>query len=111
MPEQKEPLGWCVMELMGHVRLGGFVCEENLAGAGFLRIDIPGDKPGEVYATQYVPPSSLYRLTPCSEEAARAAAANNRPQPVQRWELPQLPSPVVAGNSDDDEPDDQEVPY
>jgi hypothetical protein len=100
LSEQKETLGWCVMELMGHVRLGGFVREVTLAGHGFLRLDIPGDKPDEVYATQYVPPASLYRLTPCSEDAALAAARGNRPEPVERWELPRL-----AGPSRDDEVD------
>lgn len=33
--------GWCVLELMGHRRLGGYVREQEIAGQGFLRIDVP----------------------------------------------------------------------
>src|SRR5262245_4954119 len=33
--------GWAVLELMGHRRLGGYLREVSIAGAGMLRIDIP----------------------------------------------------------------------
>lgn len=33
--------GWAILELMGHRRLGGHVSEATVAGAGFLRIDVP----------------------------------------------------------------------
>lgn len=39
-------------------------------------------------ATQFYSPSSVYCLTPTSEEAARAVAKSNRPAPVHRYELP-----------------------
>ena len=87
--------GWCILEIMGHRRLGGWVTETVIAGAGFLRIDIPNDESVTVSATQYYPPSSLYAMTPCSESAARAVARANKPEPVQRWELPQLVSDLV----------------
>lgn len=84
--------GWAILELMGHRRLGGYVSEATVAGAGFLRIDVPGDDggadPDSMVATQFYSPSSVYCLTPVTEEMARAVAARNRPQPVQRWELP-----------------------
>jgi hypothetical protein len=44
MPEQtdSQPFGeWCVVELLGHRRLAGYVQEVQLAGTGFLRLDIP----------------------------------------------------------------------
>ena len=86
--------GWAILELMGHRRLGGYVKEATIAGAGFLRIDVPSDEanwgPDEagVEATQFYPPSSVYCLTPVTEAMARAVAARNQPEPVQRWELP-----------------------
>jgi hypothetical protein len=80
---------WAILELMGHRRLGGFVREVQVAGAGFLRIDVPGDVDGETHSTQFYPPSSVYCLTPVSEAAARIVARSSRPEPVQRWELPQ----------------------
>jgi hypothetical protein len=84
--EQTAFEGWMVLEIMGHRRLGGYVREQTVAGAGFLRIDVPG--PDGVDATQFYPPSSVYCMTPCSEEAARAVARANRVEPVARWELP-----------------------
>ncbi|GAA4681288.1 acetyltransferase [Phytohabitans rumicis] len=78
---------WCILELLGHRRLAGHVQEVQLAGAGFLRLDIPaaGDDPGR---TQYVAPGSVYALHPVDEQTARRAAEAWRPPPVQRWELP-----------------------
>jgi hypothetical protein len=84
--------GWCVLELMGHRRLAGYVTEQEIAGAGMLRIDVPGED-GPV-ATQFYSPSSVYCITPTTEEIARAVAKRNQPAPVQRWELP--PATVAA---------------
>lgn len=82
---------WCIVELLGHRRLAGRVQEVQLAGAGFLRLDIPeaGDDPGR---TQYIAPGSVYALHPTDEATARAAAVSWRPAPVQRWELAALPA-------------------
>lgn len=88
MSDNKQELGWTVVELMGHRRLGAFVTEQEVAGHGFLRLEIPGDD-GAPAATQFVSPASVYCLTPTTEAMARAVAARNQPQPVQRWELPQ----------------------
>lgn len=90
--------GWAILELMGHRRLGGFVREITLAGAGMLRIDIPGkDGEPEIYATQIYPPSAIYCLTPTTEPVARAAAAAGRPEPVHQWEMrPALPAGPVS---------------
>jgi len=90
-----EPLqGWFIVELMGHRRLAGWVTEQTIAGAGFLRIDVPG--PGaEPLATQFFAPSSVYALTPTTEAMARRVAEASRVEPVKEWELPQrtgLPS-------------------
>lgn len=97
-----EPLqGWFIVELMGHRRLAGYVTEQTIAGAGFLRIDVPG--PGtEALATQFFAPSSVYALTPTTEAMARRVAEASRVEPVKEWELPQrraLPA------TDDDRPD------
>ena len=72
---------WAIVELLGHRRLAARVREVQLAGAGFLRLDIPDGQ------TQYVGPSSVYALHPVSEDIARRFMADNRPAPVQRWEL------------------------
>ena len=81
---------WCILELMGHRRMGGYVTEATLAGGSFLRIDVPEDDAGKKF-TQFYPPASVYCMTPCSEEAARGVARANRPEPVHSYELPKLP--------------------
>ena len=84
--------GWSIMELMGHRRLAGYVTEQEIAGARMLRIDVPGEG-DEVHATQFYSPSSLYCLTPVTEEVARGLARRTKPAPVQRWELPAAREP------------------
>jgi hypothetical protein len=65
--------GWCVLELMGHRRLGGYVSEASVGGAGLIRIDIPGGEevPG---CTQFYSPAALYCITPTTETIARGIA-------------------------------------
>ena len=75
---------WVILELLGHRRLAGYLTEQQIAGASFLRLDVPSEPP----ATQYYAPSSVYAITPTTEEMARQVARRNRPAPVQRWELP-----------------------
>lgn len=88
--------GWCILELMGHRRLAGMVQEVEIAGAGFLRIDIPAT-PRTGAATQFYPPSSVYALTPTSEEIVRRVAAHEAYEPVSRWEVgAAMPIAVLA---------------
>ena len=75
---------------MGHRKLGGFLREVELAGAPFLRIDVPeADPRGPV--TQFYAPGAIYAITPTTEDTARALARSARPAPVDRYEL--LPPP------------------
>lgn len=65
--------GYAIVEVMGHNRYVGLVAETTLAGAGMLRVDVPEipateTRPGERGYTKYIPPTSLYALTPISEE-------------------------------------------
>lgn len=63
----------------------------------------------DVHATQFYGGSSIYCLTPTTEEVARGVATRARPTPVQAWELPrpQLPAPV---EDDEDTFEGQEWP-
>lgn len=78
---------WSILELMGHRRLAGFVTEQEIAGKGFLRIDIPGAD--ETKVTQFYSPDSVYGMTPTTEDVARRVAAISHSAPVSRWELPE----------------------
>ena len=85
--------GWAILELMGHRRLIGRLSTATIAGASFLRIDIPldGDE-----ATQFYSPSAVYAITPTTEELARRAAHLNAVAPVSRFELPAPKAPAAA---------------
>ena len=119
--DEKAFEGWAIVELMGHVRLGAHVSQVELAGAGFLRLEVPeAEEHGIVWpaTTQFVAPGAIYRITPCTEDAARLIRSHA--EPVTRWEIPARPAletgtPVPFGldldgsDVDDrgiDEPDD-----
>lgn len=98
--------GWAILELMGHRRVAGYVREVSFAGTALARVDIPGDD-GPSFS-QFYGGSSIYCMTPCTEEAARGVARANRPEPVHSYELPRLPVARRATQDDPDldEPDD-----
>lgn len=100
--------GWSVLELLGHRRLGGYVRAVELAGATFLRIDVPDPgNEGHAVLTQFYSPASVYCLTPVTEAVARAAAASGQPAPVWRWELPApVKAETFAPEDDEDDEDD-----
>jgi hypothetical protein len=96
--------GWCILELMGHRKLGGFLLEQSIGGASFLRIDVC-DTNGKPTASQLYNPSAVYCITPTTQEIAISYGANNIPQPVTRWELPALKAVETRNNYDDDDED------
>lgn len=79
---------WAIVELMGHRRLAGLLSEQEIAGKGFLRLDVPDPANPETWAaTQFYSPASVYCITPVAEDVARKIAADNQPRPATRWEL------------------------
>ena len=92
---------WCILELMGHRRLAGLVTEQQIAGHGFLRLDVPGEGEAPWSASQWYSPTSVYCITPTTEDIARKLAADNRPRPATRWELE--PRHPVEEDEEDEE--------
>lgn len=105
--------GWAILELMGHRRLIGRLSTATIAGASFLRIDIPQE--GDKEATQFYSPSAVYAITPTTEELALRAAHLNIVAPVSRFELPAPKAPADAatdlGQEEDDDEYDQDNDY
>jgi hypothetical protein len=107
---------YCILELMGHGRAAGLVKEVNIAGQGFLRIDVP-DADGNTQVTQFLNPTSIYRMTPVEKAIAVEIVSRLHNPPVQRYELrrlmpPELEYPEEQLNAeppyDDDEEDEEE---
>lgn len=107
MSEKNTFEGFAILELMGHRRLAGYVSEQEIAGAGMIRIDIPGEQ--GLATTQLYSPSALYCLTPTTEEVARALATRHQPKPVQPWELPSASAESRTERAEDFEEEPFEV--
>lgn len=90
--------GHAIVELMGHLRLAGYTTEVTIAGAGFLRVDVP-DADGAVKATKYCSPQSIYAITPCDEATARRTANPPMWRPA---------AAITAGDDEDYEGEDED---
>lgn len=100
--------GWYIVEQMGHKKLAGFVREATIAGAGFLRVDVPASDE-QPAVTQFLRPDTIYAITPVAEELARRVARRYRPEPVHAYEVREERAPMALGRSKSDifpDPDD-----
>lgn len=77
---------WAIVELMGHSEYAGYVQQEVIAGFNMLRIDVPQTETYGAF-TKYVSPASLYGISPCTEETARARAEQNQSTPFSSWSV------------------------
>jgi hypothetical protein len=103
------------LELLGHRRLVGLVSECEIAGNGFLRIDVM-DTEGKFTVTQYYSPSSVYCLTPTTEAAVHAEVEMRKARPALNPygsdDFPDLGSPDDEDENDEgDTPCDSDVPF
>ncbi len=90
-------IAFAIVEMMGHVSIAGRVSEQTLAGASYLRVDIPRKAGG--YYTRLLGHSSVYAVNVCSVESAREFAFQ-MPQPeMDLRALEELPtSSGVSGS-------------
>lgn len=86
---------WALVELFGHQRIVGRVSETTMAGGAFLRVDVPAVAENKAF-TRFYGPGAIYCISPVTEEIALQMVANNRHEPVSRYELPQLAAKVQS---------------
>lgn len=100
---------WAVIEIMGHKRFAGFVTEQSVGGASFIRVDVPEIelKTGDVLPafTKFFGAASVYCISPTTEAAALAFAETIRAESFHRYELPKmgLTARAEADLHDDDD--------
>lgn len=109
---------WAIVEIMGHKKFAGYVTEQALGGTSFVRIDVP-----EIVLESRTLPAfsklfgagSIYCISPCTEETAKAFAAELRSEAFALYEAPRLPAPARSRpvrasdlQEDDDQDDDQD---
>jgi hypothetical protein len=105
--------GWAIIEMMGHQSAIGYVTTENYGAASLFRIDTPEmperdfklkrpevvdgkwapagsevRRPLLAAHSQLIGPGSIYRLTPCDEEAARKAIESAQGRPLILLSMP-----------------------
>src|SRR5574337_522848 len=102
MNDQQSFKCWCIVELFGHTTLAGYVSEQAIGGASFIRLDVPAVD-GQAEFTKLLGASSIYSITPTSEEVARSAIEHIRARPVNVYYLP-APQPPVMDDKVKDSP-------
>lgn len=97
MSESQSFDAFAIIELFGHARIAGRVTEQVIAGAGFIRCDVPplparGQMPEQPGFTRLIGTAAVYSITPVSEDIALRAAGSMRVEPVNVYlASPQLP--------------------
>jgi hypothetical protein len=86
MTEQTKFEEWAIVDVMGHQRFVGRVFEQVIAGQGFVRVDIPAVEGVQAW-TKLIGPSSIYAITPVSEDVARAMAAKRKSIPIAAFDF------------------------
>jgi hypothetical protein len=79
--EQHQPVPM-VVELFGHSKIAGFVSEHNIAGAPFIRVDVPetDDTPS---FTRMFHPNAVYCFNPVDEETMLEMAKRIQTKPIE----------------------------
>lgn len=95
MADVEEFKSYCVVEIMGHKKFAGLVTEQAIGGTSFVRVDVPEvtTENGTVLPafSKLFGAASIYCLSPCTEETARAFAATIRSESFSKYEAPRLP--------------------
>lgn len=102
---------WCILEIMGHQTYAGVVSEQVIGGASFVRIDVP-ECDGVPAFSKCFGASSIYCITPVTEEVARLRAKSLRQAPLSVYDLPadvrdRMRTPALAGPVNHDQDDDE----
>jgi len=78
---------WALVELMGRQRAVGRVTEQTLAGAAFIRVDVP-DAQGNIRFGRLYSPQAVYAISPITKDVAIRLAQEAEIEPVKAYELP-----------------------
>jgi len=72
---------WAIVEVMGHSQYAGRISEYSELGVPLVRVEIPqtAEQPA---CEKLLGAASIFRITPCTESAARAAAEQLRVRPL-----------------------------
>lgn len=100
---------WCIVEVMGHVTYAGLVTEQEIGGGSFIRVDVPGTSDTQPF-TKLLGHGSIYCITPCDEETARAWALKTCAKAFDAYRAPVLKPPETYNELLEAE-EESDVPY
>lgn len=98
---------WACVEIFGHRKHYGRIKEVERFGTKMLRVDVPKQSAApllgeiELFETFLYGGSSIFSLTPMTEEACRKWAEAERPRPYKP--LDRLPAPDPYDDDDDED--------
>ena len=130
--EQAKFEGWAVVEVMGHQTHIGYVTTEAYGQAVMFRVDTPAlpereftlsrpdwsndygslpagakvRKPATESRSVLIGSGSIYRITPCTEQAAQVAIDRAEPRSLIPVDLPK--AQLTAPDEDDEASEDEE---
>lgn len=97
---------WAVVDLLGHVRLAGWLTEEEKFGSKLGRLEMP--MPDGSTMTRWFGGGSVYSVSAVTEDVVRALAMSN-PPPVSPYDVRALVQAVLPPPSREPrEPRDEE---
>jgi len=99
--------GFAIVELMGRNVIAGYVSEQVIAGAALLRVDVPATERQPAY-TKFFGGTSIYGITPTTEEIAKRAAERLNIRPVSEWVVPTPTGRQLVDTTADDFEDENE---
>lgn len=101
-PEPEKFEAWAYVEIMGHHQVAGRVTEQTIAGRVMLRVDIPE---GDGFRTEFYGGSSIFKLTPTTEDVVRKLLSRMHTKPVFAYLLEERPTLPRISERDFDEDD------
>lgn len=99
---------WAIVEVMGHSHYAGRVSEHTGLGVPLVRVEIPATRSQPAFE-KLLGASSIFRITPCTEDVARLAAEQFCVRPLSLVSLPgrepgpACPPPYLEDYGDDED--------
>jgi hypothetical protein len=98
---------WAIVEVMGHSQYAGRVSEYAELGVPLIRVEIPETSRAPAFE-KLLGATSIFRITPVTEEVARQTAESFCVRPLELIYLPsiepaKLPGPGHYNDEDDDD--------
>jgi hypothetical protein len=97
---------WAIVEVMGHSQYAGQLSEYTGLGVPLVRVEIPAVNKEPAFE-KLLGAASIFRITPCTEEAAKAAAAQFRVRPLALIALPSMEPARIERPFEEWEDDDE----